>query len=519
MKRKGFISQNVETSDNFYNAYVSASEHKHKRNDIRKFEEDLDKNLENLFNLYCSSSLKYNYTYFNISDPKPRLISKLDFPNHVAQWAVLNYIEDYMTSTFIRNTFSCIKGRGTHDLYYKIRHDLENYPERLTRYALVDDIKKFYQNIDHDILKEQYRRKIKDPKIIHFIDELIDSFNQGLPLGIKFSQLSANVNLAQFDHDAKKCFWILKDVEKLNYYTARYVSDKFVTARTEEDLNELSKGVEYLSAKFRKYCKRIDFYYRYADDILVLHEDRTFLHILNEMIIIHINHDCLLKIKNNWRVIDIEKEGLDYVGYKHYHSHAKVRKRNKVALCREVAKLRKKGNSDHEIYLKASSRIGFAVHANSKNLIRKLKMENERLGSIIKKRRIKPPFKDMEPSQKASIESVVYDTIYPDGNEEDKLIQLIDYSIEDSIIEKNPDGSAKKRIAIRYKHLDHIEKTSEDGKEVINYHWKEEELYSFSGSKIMVSQAEEDFSKDDLPIATVIVQALNEKKKKFYKFT
>jgi len=49
--------------------------------------------------------------------------------------------------------------------------------------------------------------------------------------------------------------------------------------------------------------------------------------------------------------------------------------------------------------------------------------------------------------------------------------------------------------------------------------WQEKEYYSFSGSKVMIDQAEEDFSREDLPLVTVVQEFVNKQRKKFYKFT
>ena len=73
-------------------------------------------------------------------------------------------------------------------------------------------------------------------------------------------------------------------------------------------------------------------------------------------------HELKLTIKYNWQIFPITSRGIDYVGYVFYQDYVKLRKRNKVALCKQVAALRKKGLSDEEVRIKASSRIGFASH-------------------------------------------------------------------------------------------------------------------------------------------------------------
>lgn len=67
--------------------------------------------------------------------------------------------------------------------------------------------------------------------------------------------------------------------------------------------------------------------------------------------------------------------GNNYVGYVTFHDYCLARKQNKKNLCREVAKLRKRGMSDEEIRIKASSRLGFMQHCNSIYLLKTLNMK------------------------------------------------------------------------------------------------------------------------------------------------
>jgi hypothetical protein len=206
--------------------------------------------------------------------------------------------------------------------------------------------------------------------------------------------------------------------------------------------------------------------------------------------------------------------GNDVCGYVFFHEHTNLRKRNKKALCRQVAKLRKKGYNDQQIRFKSASRLGFASHADTINLLKILNME-KRLGKVMRKRKRKAPFEGMTPEQKKSIEDIV---CTDRDVEDEKIIRLLDYNIQDSIIGENDDGTPKQRIAIKYNRSSYVEYPV-GGEGDPTYTWMEQEYYSFSGSKVMIDQAVNDFSKDDLPIATVIKEFKNANKKKFYKFT
>ena len=96
-------------------------------------------------------------------------------------------------------------------------------------------------------------------------------------------------------------------------------------------------------------------------------------------------------------------------------------------------------------------------------------------------------------------------------------------------IEKEVPG---KVLAIRFKKI--IEtgtEIMEDGTEKETYKFEKEkdqngqsslldaEFYSFTGSKILIDQAQNDFSRDDLPAPTVIQQFQGKKGQTFFKFT
>jgi len=520
MKRKGKFSERIETIDNFRLAFEGSSQHKHRRPDIAKFECDLETNLFNLLHEYIEESFKTSeYTYFTVLEPKPREISKLPYEDHVMHWAVLNVIENYVKNTFIRNTFSCIKGRGTHDLFHRLQNDLYNNDVNKTFYVFKGDIRKFYDTVDHEIVKKMIRRKIKDKKLLRWFDEVIDSKgeNKSLPIGTKIAQLLANLILSLFDFDLKNCFYINNNPELVAHYTQRYIWEKIDQARTVADFNELAKGSVYLANKYHGFLKNIEFYYRYADDFSVMHEDKVFLHHVLEWCGLYLGNELKLEIRHNYQIFPITSRGFYYVGYIFYQGHTELSKKNKQALCRQVISLRKKGFTDEEVRLKAASRIGYASHANTKNLIRTLKME-KRLGELIRKRRMRKPFEGLTDENKKKIAEIIYDTTLPEsrrGKEEEFLILLEDFVIENSAIEKEKDGSPRRCIAIRYKVIDHIDIVDENKE----YKWKEEEWYSFSGSRIMIEQAEDNFSKEDLPIATVITLYQTNKGANFTKFT
>lgn len=513
MKRKGHISQDVATRENFEKAFWGYSESKHSRGDVQRFESNLEDNLLRLLQAYATCSWQTPaYTSKEVFKPKHRIVHKSSVDSHVIQWASLLPVEKWITDTYYKRSPACVLNKGTHYYVRQELSELRRCSQEELYYHVQLDIHHYFPNINHDLMKLRIRDKIKDPVYLRFIDEFIDSFPCGLVLGVKLSQILSGFFLVPFDRLALDCFGIGRDAEKFRYWQNRYVTDCLLTCRTPVQAAELSKGVDYLNGKFERFVREgLLHYSRFADNIVIKHNDKVFLRIMVELSIMTLARDFLLPINKGWNIRPTWM-GNDLCGYVFFHDHLRLRKRNKKALCRQVAKLRKKGYSEKDIRLKCASRAGFAYHADTRNLLKSLNME-KRLGTVIKNRKKKAPFEGMTAEQKLSVEEII---CYENDNENERLIQLIDYKVDDSVIEKNDDGTPKRRIAIRYKRIDHIENA--DAEEP-TYVWGDKEYYSFSGSKVMIDQAEQDFSKEDLPLATVIKEFVNKQRKKFYKFT
>ncbi len=513
MKRKGHISKDVATLENFERAFWGFSEGKHGRDAVREFENHLQENLARLLQAYVSKQYRTSpYIPKEVWKPKYRIIHKSQVQDHVIQWAAMMPVERWLMDSFYYRSPSCVPGKGTHCFVRQEREELKRYDQQEVFYTVQLDVHHYFPNIDHDLMCERIREKIKDPTLLYFLDEFIRSFPSGLVLGVKISQLLSGLFLAPFDRLALRCFDIGDDVEKFHYWQDRYVTDCLMTCRTNEQMAELAKGVAYLNSKFERFVREgLHHYSRFADNIIIKHSDKTFLHLMVELSIMTLARDFLLPVNKDWNVRPTWM-GNDICGYVFYHDHVLLRKRNKKALCRQVAKLRKKGYSERDIRLKCASRAGFAYHCDSNNLLKKLNME-KRLGTVVRSRKVKAPFEGMSTDQKLTLGNII---CYPGNNEQEKLILLIDYKVDNSVIEKNEDGSPKLRIAIRYKRIAHVEGADTESP---SYTWNEREFYSFSGSEVMIDQAEKDFTHEDLPLVTVIKEFTNKYHKKFYKFT
>ena len=325
MKRSGNLYSQICDINNLRLAAQNAASGKRRRSEVTAFFARLEENLEQLHRELTEKRYKTSpYDVFVKFEGKRREIYKLPFRDRVVHWAIMQVLEPIWTPQFTADTHACIKGRGMHSLLRKLREDLRNDPEG-TAYCLKLDIRKFYPSIDHEKMKAVVRRKIKDPEVLWLLDGIIESA-PGVPIGNYISQYFANLYLSELDH-------LLKEVAGVRYY------------------------------------------YRYADDMVLLAGDKPTLHGWLVLINDWLNVERHVDLKSNYQVFPVESRGIDFVGYVTFHTHCLARKKNKQGLCRELAKLRKAGVPEAEIMLLTASRAGFMLHCDSKHLFKVLNMK------------------------------------------------------------------------------------------------------------------------------------------------
>ena len=396
----------AENEANVRKAFDNYSKQKHKRRNVREYEELLDMNVQIVLQqLIDESWIPAPYTKKVIFERKRRVLAKTIVHDHVIEAAAILPYEKALYDYIAWQSPAVRPNLGTHALLRQIRNELFRFPQEKTMYYVPIDAHHYFPLMDHAILKEKVERKIKPGKLRNFIFKVIDSYLNGAPLGIKLSQILGQLYLADFDRKALRFFGIADDPDKLAYWTNRYVSDKFVSAKSPDDLAMLAKGVEYLSNRFRHFAREgLPFYTRFVDGIIIRHEDKTVVHIAKELCIMILARDYHIIVNTDYNVRPTYM-GIRICGYVFFHDMVLLGKHNKKELCRHVARLRKKGLDEEQIRISQSSRFGYAKHVNCIHLFKSIGMEKS-LGKIIKKKRIKAPFEGMTSDQKVKFSSI-----------------------------------------------------------------------------------------------------------------
>ena len=170
------------------------------------------------------------YRSFQITDPKLRTISTAPFEQRIMHHAIMNVIEPVLERPMIHHSYACRKGKGTHAAVLYAFDQCKTKP-----YFLKLDIRKYFDSIDHNVLKTQLRRLIKDKKVIFLLDGIIDSYetapNRGVPIGNLTSQFFANMYLASMDH------YILEKLRPLAY--CRYMDDFIIWTSSQKQSKDM----------------------------------------------------------------------------------------------------------------------------------------------------------------------------------------------------------------------------------------------------------------------------------------
>lgn len=311
MKTYRNLFKDIVTLPNLSLAERKARRGKSKKTEVIEFNKCRTDSILNLyFSLKNGSYRVSEYYHFTIFEPKKRLISKLSYVDNIVHHAILNILEPIFVSKFIHQTFNCIKDRGILKCSQTIRKYLKDRVN--TKYCLKLDISKFYQSVNNEILKTQLEKLIKDEQTLNLLYLTIEK-TTGLTLGNYTSQWLGNFYLNDFDN------W-LKRVKKVKYYT------------------------------------------RYCDDLVILSSDKQYLYNLKTEIKDYLHTNLKLKL-SNYQVFEVGNRGIDYVGYKHFHNYTLLRKSIK-----QKWKKMLKNNPNKE---SKASYNGWLSHCNSENLRKK----------------------------------------------------------------------------------------------------------------------------------------------------
>ena len=328
------LFNSICSMDNLYRAYQNAKSGKGWYKEVKQIEKRpfyYLAGLQYMLKNHLFKTSEYEIFILNEGKKKRDVYKLLFFPDRIAQWAILQVIEPFLVANMTADTYSAIPGKGiqpiVNDLrgYYKTKRvdgkkksvwvpSILLSDEENTRYCYKIDLHHYYQSINHEVLKQKFRKVFKDPELLWLLDEIVDSINTateedlielslsgeievdpntGIPIGNYMSQYSGNFYLSSFDH------WVKEELHVKHYY--RYMDDVVIFASSKEELHEIHRKVTAYT--------------------------RDYLH---------------LNIKGNYQIFPTKVRGVDFVGYRFFGEYTLLRKSTAINFKRKMRACRKK---------------------------------------------------------------------------------------------------------------------------------------------------------------------------------
>jgi retron-type reverse transcriptase len=293
---------------------------KRKRKDVSEFSLKFMDNILKLHHELAKKEYLHGAYYaFKINDPKPRDIHKAEVRDRIVHHAIYRMLYPYFDSKFIYDSYSCRIDKGTHRAVNRFRGLTRKVSKNDTKtvWVLKCDIKKFFANINHEILKRILRKQINDDDIMWLLENVIDSFhtgddlNIGLPLDNVTSQIFINIYMNELD-------------------------------------------------QFMKRQVRVRYFIRYADDFMILHTDKKYLINLIPQISKFLKEELALSLNQNKLYIKTLSSGVDFLGWVNFPHYRVLRT---AAKRRMFKKLKQKQTKEI-----VASYVGLLKHGNTHKL-------------------------------------------------------------------------------------------------------------------------------------------------------
>lgn len=166
------------TYENLMKAHMLSRKGKGYRNEIILFNLKQEEYIYWLYEQLKNGTYKHGgYTTFYITEPKVRKIEKSKYIDRIVhRWIVDNFLNEYYVTTFISTTYACIKNRGMHKACLDVQKAMKHCKIIWNEYYILKmDVRKYFDNIDKDILYNIISRKIQDEKLLAVIKQIIYS--------------------------------------------------------------------------------------------------------------------------------------------------------------------------------------------------------------------------------------------------------------------------------------------------------------------------------------------------------
>lgn len=298
-----------------YRAYKDARKHKRGRAYQLKFEYNLEENMVALRDeLFSRTYSPLPSNCFVIHDPKMREVFAANFRDRIVHHLFYNYTHAIFERTFIYDSYSCIKNRGTHFGIERLKHHIRSVSAGYSKpcYVLKIDIRGYFMNINRKTLLALCRQSLAKMKN-HNTDRNGKTWNMLIDYSFVDYLLETIINANPIEN----CN-MLGNVSDWNNLPA---DKSLFHSRPDCGLpignlsSQLFSNV-YMNV-FDQYVKRVlgcKHYGRYVDDAYIVSDNRTYLKSLIPMLDDFLHSSLGLALHpHKTRVIDA-RYGVEFLG-------------------------------------------------------------------------------------------------------------------------------------------------------------------------------------------------------------
>lgn len=309
MKSYGHLFEQFVSTENYELAVKNATKHKggrkRKHRKARYVREHMDE-LRPFLVEYAANFQPVSHEPIEIYDGIRRKKRKIVVPSmqeQVVHHMLINVLKPILMAPMYEHSYGSIPDRGPH-AGKRVIEKWVRKGDRGCKYVLKMDVRKFFDSVPHDRLRDMLSRVVRDKRLMRVIDAVIDSASgdKGIPIGFYTSQWFANFYLTGLDHHIKETLGVKRYM--------RYMDDMVVFGSSKRELHAIQRKVE-----------------RYLNDVLGL------------------------EMKDNWQVylFDYVKgngrrvgRDLDYMGFRFYRDRTVLRRTIMLKCTRKAGRISKK---------------------------------------------------------------------------------------------------------------------------------------------------------------------------------
>lgn len=231
MKRFNNLYENIYKTENIKACYYEVMRNTKNKRQVYKLQNNAKNVIRTIYEeLKNERYVVGKYNVFIIYEPKRRTIVSQGMKDKIVNHLIAREIlYPAILPCLVPFNVASRPGMGTKKALEYLERYRRQFAAKNEKYFMLKcDISRFFLSIDHKILKKKVRRRIKDPRALKIVFNVIDSYSTGIGIGSMTSQVLAIFYLNDLDH-------FIKEELKIKGYI-RYQDDFLLFSESKEYL-------------------------------------------------------------------------------------------------------------------------------------------------------------------------------------------------------------------------------------------------------------------------------------------